>query len=92
MLEFVDKDGQVITSAEWQKKFCDDSYRMVAKTTVGAREVSTIWLGMNHGWDSVPLYFETMTFPDCDIQERYGSLEEAERGHREVVRRIGGTV
>ena len=61
-----------------------------------AAEVSTVWLGLDHGWGSSekPVIFETMVFGKdldpllCDSQERYTSEESAIAGHERWVKRI----
>jgi hypothetical protein len=57
--------------------------------------VSTVWLGLDHSfWPGHgPLIFETMVFDDrdmpaFDLMDRYGTLAQAERGHRAFVRRV----
>ena len=57
--------------------------------------VSTVWLGLNHSFFSAqsPQIFETMIFAklDQEIDQRrlrYSTLEEAEKGHREMVRLV----
>ena len=68
--------------------------RHVAQTDVGPLHVSTVFLGVDHGFssnpDAPPILFETMIFGDdtdgldhyCD---RYASWDEAERGHAAAV-------
>lgn len=53
-------------------------------------EVSTVFLGLDHGWSMVPqppVLFETMIFggPLDDEQWRYCTKEEAIQGHRRAV-------
>ena len=53
--------------------------------------VSTVYLGMDHGWggNEKPILWETMVFADDEeineICERYDSHEDALIGHREMV-------
>lgn len=51
--------------------------------------VSTVWLGIDHGWMSeVPIIFETMVFAQSMEEEfcqRYATKEEARAGHERVV-------
>jgi len=66
--------------------------RVVAKTKVGRAEVSTVFLGLDHGWNGKPALFETMIFdlPDghelSEYQARYSTWEEAEEGHKQAVK------
>jgi hypothetical protein len=58
--------------------------------------VSTVFLSLDHAFHvgtekGPPLLFETMVFglPDgAEYQDRYSTWEEAEAGHREVVRKL----
>ncbi len=61
----------------------------VGETTVGEMWVSTVFLGIDHGFMHIgpPVLFETMVFLghesiSCD---RYCTWEEAEAGHAKVV-------
>lgn len=40
--------------------------RIVGRTEVGPVTVSTVFLGLDHGWEKKPLLFETMIFGDKD--------------------------
>lgn len=73
--------------AEWSK---DHSNRRVAYTEVGALRISTVFLGINHGFGGKPLWFETMVFVGNDFSnevycDRYETIEEAREGHRKTV-------
>ena len=58
----------------------------------GAVEVSTVFLGRDHGFtqDAPPILFETMVFGGSlnDEQERYATWGEAENGHAAMVARV----
>lgn len=63
------------------------------KTRVNSYLVSTVKLPCDHAWDSGPaLWYETMILSDTDVwgdyQRRYTFLEDAERGHADVVRQL----
>jgi len=64
-------------------------YRMepdsVVQDVVGHRTVSTVYLGLNHGWAGIPLIWETMIFPDGDYAWRYATRAAAMNGHRTVL-------
>jgi hypothetical protein len=61
----------------------------VAREPVGSDEVSTVYLGNDHGFglngDNGPILWETMVFPACDVCERYRTYDEAIAGHRRIV-------
>ena len=67
-----DKNGVPISLGEWARRMEDLQYKQVALTNFGPVIVSTVWLGMDHGWgrflpenadvDRRPVIFETMVF------------------------------
>lgn len=73
---------------EWAHWF-ETADRRVARTTVGAYMVSTVFLGVDHNWmqNGPPILFETMVFPDpdMDVQERCSTWAEAEAQHARIV-------
>lgn len=72
---------------EWANRF-ERENRVVMKTVVDDHEVSTVFLGIDHGHDtwSKPLVWETMVFgPRIEYTERYWTYVQAARGHMEVV-------
>jgi len=65
--------------------------RSVAKTMVGKTRISTVFLGLDHGWgEGPPVLFETMIFggPEDGYQERYCTWDEAKEGHRKAVKLV----
>jgi hypothetical protein len=68
----------------------------VDKTVVGDVEISTVWLGIDHGmWgDGPPIIFETMVFGGEHDRwcQRYATAEQAQAGHDEAVRMVRGEV
>lgn len=63
----------------------------VGSTEVGEAWVSTVFLGLDHGWaPGPPVLFETMVFggPFNEEQDRYCTWDEAVVGHAEMVKRI----
>jgi hypothetical protein len=61
-----------------------DADRHVRLSEQGDTRVSTVFLGLDHGWGDGPaLLFETMAFvgDDTVAQERYATWAEAEEGH-----------
>jgi hypothetical protein len=70
----------------WGKFFASDE-RILARDKINNSEVSTVFLGMNHGTKAYPLWFETMVFVDgvggdCN---RYATYDEALKGHQDMV-------
>lgn len=74
---------------EWQKAEGKEVKR-VDSTHVGDIWVSTVFLGLDHGYNGIPVLFETMVFGgDYDLScDRYHTWAEAEAGHAEWVERI----
>ncbi len=70
----------------WAQKF-EPSKRRVAVDQVGEAEVSTVFLGLNHGTDDSPLWFETMIFggQHDQFQDRWKTWDQAEKGHQNIV-------
>jgi len=87
----LDIDDREAAMREWGRFFEDTENRRVGVDEIGDVRVSTVFLGLNHAFFSEePLWFETMVFGgdhDQDM-ERYATWEQAEAGHREVVRRL----
>lgn len=89
-----DRQGKPMTMQEWAFKFGDVDYKCVAQHWVRGWMVSTVWLGLDHGfgYTGAPLIFETMVFPPGDeaggrstwadeYGERYSTEAEARAGH-----------
>ena len=100
----LDKDNKPVPStlSEWGAMM-NRTDRVLAKTTVGNQEVSTVFLGMDHGFGEGrdPVLWETMVFSlnkhsgshsgfvgAEEYQERYTSYEAAARGHIDVVMKL----
>jgi hypothetical protein len=64
--------------------------RRVAFDAIGRVEVSTVFLGLDHSYSGhTPLLFETMVFGmDDEIQERWTTWDEAEKGHKAVLEKV----
>lgn len=64
--------------------------RHVEDTEIGDVRISTVFLGLdhNHSGEGDPLLFETMTFPDISICERYSTYAKAEAGHWRIVQLV----
>lgn len=80
-------------SLAWAEWF-EAADRHVAQETVKGILVSTVFLGLDHGFgsNSQPILFETMTFNETgevlSIQERYATWDEAEAGHGAIVEEL----
>jgi hypothetical protein len=83
-----DRLGVGISMAEWADLREDPDYYRIGSTTIAERWwVSTVWLGIDHGWGwlpgrdgpYVPIIFETMVFdhgPDVARDDRYRDYEQ----------------
>lgn len=87
----LDEHGHPVPCAdlyEWAAWY-ESADRKVAKTQVGTKEVSTVFLGLDHNYcgGGPPLIYETMIFPDDEDGTclRYSTLAEAKIGHASVV-------
>jgi hypothetical protein len=94
MTDKFDKNSKPLKLMEWAKLVEDKDYKRVAEITLpDGKWISTVWLGLNHNWgEGKPLIFETMVFPSkSDLSEldidRYSTLEEAQKGHEEFVKK-----
>jgi len=78
---------------EWGKWF-ENANRVVKQETLpNGKLVSTVFLGIDHNFGfGKPLLFETMVFPskenfdELDVM-RYSTWEEAEEGHKKMVKK-----
>jgi hypothetical protein len=78
---YYDKDGSPMSLWNWSGYFNDDEYKTVKKDRFGSFYVSTVWLGLDHGFARFfdfdkegadtykPLIFETMIFCDSDAPD-----------------------
>lgn len=83
---------------EWARFFEKRKKRIVKQETIGHYWVSTVFLGIDHGFGTgAPVLFETMVFLDkedsCSDREsggceRYCTWEEAAAGHEVVCARL----
>ena len=85
----LDEDKKPVPCSSLDLEF-DDSHRRVAMDELnnGSR-VSTVFLALDHGFGSAPLFFETMVFAKDSFHDRYcrryETWEQAEVGHKEVL-------
>lgn len=94
---YYDWDGHEILQWEYGFK-CEYFDNHVAFDVINGWEISTIWLGLDsitRYFERLhPMIFETMIFKKnetiqdkeefIDFQKRYSSLDEAEKGHKEI--------
>ena len=79
--------------AFWLESAGDE--RVVARTELGSSViVSTVFLGLDHGFSGPPLLFETMVLGGTYNQElrRYSTRAEALIGHARIVRDLRGAL
>jgi hypothetical protein len=95
---YYDRKGEPLDVHHWADLFGDDGYRTIAQHWARGWMISTIWLGLDHGFGHghMPLIFETMIFPPGDAaskdgawaeeyQERYSTEEAAHAGHDRAI-------
>lgn len=74
---------------KWAAQFDDESRQVDVTKINGNINVSTVFLGIDHGFGGGgrPVLFETMVFGGKmdEHQVRYCTYEEAKQGHRETV-------
>ncbi len=73
---------------EWGELIRDIEKRRVAYDNVNGDTVSTVFLGIDHGFEDKKLLFETMIFKakrSLDYCERYSTWDEAFEGHNKAI-------
>jgi hypothetical protein len=86
MGDYYDWLGNEISMQEWVKLFKDE--RHIGDDRVNGAHVSTVYLGLDHGYyGGPPLIFETLIYyPDgSDQMFRYSTETEARQRHKEIV-------
>lgn len=79
-LRYFDKDGVPMSFWEWSGYINDPEYKIIQQDKIGHFFVSTVWLGMDHGFGRYffkeeasekyqPIIFETMIFNDLEDQD-----------------------
>lgn len=99
-IRYYDRSGNRISMRDWHRLRAQNDegkYIQVDTTTIGDLFVSTVWLGLDHGfrfWDenAPPLIFETMVFShstgeshDC---RRWSTEAQALEGHRRMCEEV----
>lgn len=93
-MNYILKDGVPVHEPDIKKwgLWFQTADRVLNKTKVEGVEVSTVFLGLDHGFDNedLPVLWETMIFGGPHDQEewRYTSREEAMAGHERIVRAL----
>jgi hypothetical protein len=74
---------KAVSFEEWSTKFSEQD-RRVALSNIGESEVSTVFLGLDHGWGGETLLFETLVFggPMDGEMNRCETWEQAEEMHK----------
>lgn len=93
----LDKDRNAIPCSieefvDQMKEMNRTNTKHVALDTINGKEISTVFLGINHQWrnSNIPLIFETMVSDNitdfCEIYlKRYPTWQDAEEGHKHAV-------
>lgn len=81
-------ENDLLKWAEWFQK----TERQVSLTWVIDIRISTVFLGLDHGYGDKQCWFETMIFggKHSGYQKRYTTWEEAEAGHAVAVKLVKG--
>ena len=90
MSVYYNRQGAPISVEQYSRLHGDEDYHRIGKQHFeGGIRVSTVWLGIDHGFGSgTPILFETMVFSGNDrypydqAQMRYCTEQEAIDGHR----------
>jgi hypothetical protein len=95
--QYILKDGKPVPcddTLEWGRWFQSNTHeRRVAADEIGDVRVSTVFLGLDHGFgEGGPLLYETMIFggEHNDWQERCSTREEAEAMHKRALALVRG--
>jgi hypothetical protein len=82
------EEPDIIRWATWFKEI--GTGRQLARDDVAGAMVSTVFLGIDHGWGGVVQLWETMVFGGAleGEQVRYATRAEALAGHSEMVARV----
>ena len=78
--------ASITEAADWLEEGSDR--RTVKRDEIGDILVSTVFLGLDHAWDSnVPVLWETMIFggEHDQYQDRYTSHKDALEGHEKAL-------
>ncbi len=79
-----------MSDKRYQKMWLDPGQRRIQVENVGDFRISTFFLGMNHGSEEKPLWFETMIFGEGDLGgycERCETYTESLVQHKRVLKK-----
>lgn len=83
---------EVVPVKDAREMSVDLDERKVGRDYVDDYLISTVFLGINHGSDDLPQWFETMVFrgnSSSDLaMDRYATHAEAVAGHARMVERV----
>lgn len=93
---YYDKQGRQITRERWSELAERGFYKNVLRHRLDMNVmVSTVWLGLDHGYGDHRQIFETMSFEDMiasgaseTVCKRYATAIAAIIGHFRVLRRV----
>ena len=81
-----------ITPSEPTESNRSAAARQVGLDSVGDYRVSTVFLGLDHGFGGARLWFETMVFKGDSYADRYcdryETAEQAKAGHLDTVNKL----
>ncbi|HDY90252.1 MAG TPA: hypothetical protein ENH82_19300 [bacterium] len=93
--KYILKDGKIIEESDpvkWGQWFEVSEERYIKSDKFGDIQVSTVFLGIDHGFneEEPPVLFETMIFggEHDQYQERYTDIESAKTGHDKAVQLV----
>lgn len=91
MYYYLDNNHNPVPTDDTKKAFEGD--RRVSLNYIGDVKISTVFLGMEHGYvEGKPIIFETMIFGGeyDEYQARYCTWNEALEGHERAVKLVKG--
>jgi hypothetical protein len=95
--DYYDRQGNPLTDEEHlairvrASKSGEDVKRVALDVLPGDVRISTVWLGLDHGWGGgPPLIFETLVFggPMDGEMDRYSTEAQAVEGHARMVEAV----
>lgn len=83
-------DGHAVVPADNVLQVDLENNRVAFTILPDDREISTVFLGMDHAYQGPPQLFETAVFTEAGVRiiDRCATWEEAEAMHREAVERL----
>lgn len=74
---------------EWAEWFKNSENRIIKQDTINGVFISTIFLGIDHGYNGELILFETMIEKDGNQElTRYCTYDEAVQGHEEEKQKV----